>query len=114
MCNFMVPETNGSVKDVLYVGIFPPTECATACDLAKYSKCGDPIGQGSPWMPVNLDMKSDFRKMIQKAALAKKILIYMYCLHMDRKSVFQEHNWTQHVKAQNNLGHTRDRDLLVF
>ena len=64
-------------------------------------------------MSVNLDKKSDFRKMIQKAALVQKILIYMY-LQMDRRSVFQEHNWTQHVKAQKNFGHTRDRDLHVF
>ena len=106
----MVPETNGSVKYFLCVGIFPSTECATTCGLAKYTKCKDPIEQPSPWMSVNLDKKCDFRKMIQTAALAQKILIYMYCLQMDRRSVFQEHNWTQHVKAQKNLGYTRDRD----
>ena len=110
MCNFTVPETNGSVKDVLCVGIFPPTECATACDLTKYSKCEDPIRQASPWMPVNLYKRSDFRKMIQKAVFGQKILICMYCLQMGRRSVFQGHNWTQHVEAQKNLGYTRDRD----
>ena len=62
-------------------------------------------------MPVNLDKKADFRKMIQKAAPGQKIMICMNCLQMGRRSVFQGHNWSQHVKAQKNIGCTRDRNF---
>ena len=111
MCHLAVPGPNGSVKHFLRIGICPPTECPTGCGLGKYSKCPDPTGQGGPWMPVNLDKKADFRKMIQKAAPGQKVLICMYCLQMGRRSVFQGWNWAQHVKAKKNIGCTRDRKL---